>query len=57
MIFVLKRGADEKAMYELIQKLKLWRKERKINILKYCGAIKLEEDPMEIQKQMRDEWE
>lgn len=24
---------------------------------KYCGIIKLKEDPMAIQKQMRDEWE
>jgi len=24
---------------------------------KYCGVIKLKEDPLAIQKRMRDEWE
>ena len=27
-----------------------------VNTLKYCGVIKLNEDPLVIQKRLRDEW-
>ena len=27
------------------------------DLKKYCGSISLQEDPMELQKKMRDEWE
>ena len=29
---------------------------KKINAFKYCGIISLNEDALEIQKKMRDEW-
>ena len=28
-----------------------------IDLKKYCGVIKLTEDPLEFQKRIRDEWE
>ena len=28
-----------------------------VNTLKYCGVIKLNEDPLIIQKRLRDEWQ
>ncbi|MDP2303351.1 MAG: hypothetical protein Q8N03_13110 [Ignavibacteria bacterium] len=30
---------------------------KKIDIKKYCGQILLEEDPLVIQKKLRNEWE
>lgn len=30
---------------------------KKLNAKKYVGVLKLKEDPLEIQKRMRDEWE
>ncbi len=30
---------------------------RKFDAHKYCGVIKLKEDPLTIQKEMRNEWE
>ncbi len=27
-----------------------------VNTMKYCGVIKLKEDPLAIQKRLRDEW-
>ena len=27
------------------------------NLKKYCGSISLQEDPLEMQKKWRDEWE
>ena len=31
--------------------------EKGLNAKQYCGKIKLQEDPLEYQKKMRDEWE
>ena len=30
--------------------------EKGVNTLKYCGVLKLKEDPLVIQKKLRDEW-
>lgn len=30
---------------------------KRLNAKKYVGVLKLKEDPLEIQKRMRDEWE
>ncbi len=30
---------------------------KKLNAMKYLGKIKFDKDPLEIQKEMRDEWE
>jgi hypothetical protein len=56
MVLVLKKGASEAEM-QLIKK-KLQKKSRKggIDLKKYSGTIKLKEDPLEIQKKLRDEW-
>ena len=37
--------------------LKKLRKKKGVNTKKYCGTIKLKEDALLIQKQLRDEWE
>ena len=56
MVLVLKKGATEKEV-QLIKK-KLQKKSRKagVNVKKYSGKLKLKEDPMAIQKKLRDEW-
>jgi hypothetical protein len=56
MVLVLKKGASEKEV-QLIKK-KLQKKSRKtgVNLKKYAGTIKLKEDPLKIQKKLRDEW-
>ncbi len=30
--------------------------EKGVDTLKYCGVLKLKEDPLAIQKKLRDEW-
>lgn len=30
--------------------------EKGVDTLKYCGILKLKEDPLAIQKKLRDEW-
>ena len=56
MVLVLKKGASEEEM-QLLKK-QLQKKSRKggMNMKKYSGTIKLKEEPMEIQKKLRDEW-
>jgi hypothetical protein len=54
MILVLKKGASKKEMDELSKKLTV---SKGVDTKKYCGVIKLKEDPLAIQKKMRDEWE
>ncbi len=54
MVLVLKKGASKKEMDDIFAKLPV---NKGVNTKKYCGIIKLKEDPLTIQKKMRDEWE
>jgi hypothetical protein len=54
MVLVLKKGATKKEMDNISAKLPVT---KGVNTKKYCGVIKLKEDPLVIQKQMRDEWQ
>jgi hypothetical protein len=56
MVLVLKKGATKKdiaAIHKKLEKLPT----KGVDTKKYCGVIKLKEDPLEIQKKMRDEWQ
>ncbi len=54
MILVLKKGTTKKEMDKISAKFQV---AKGVDTKKYCGVIKLSEDPLEIQKKMRDEWE
>jgi hypothetical protein len=54
MVLVLKKGASKKEMETISKKLQIV---KGVDTKKYCGSIKLKEDPLKIQKKMRDEWE
>jgi hypothetical protein len=54
MVLVLKKGASKKEMDNISAKLQTV---KGVDTKKYCGTIKLKEDPLTIQKKMRDEWE
>jgi hypothetical protein len=53
MVLVLKKGASKQQMQSLTKKIK---KATGVDTKKYCGVIKLKHDPLDIQKQMRNEW-
>ncbi|WP_168196216.1 hypothetical protein [Echinicola soli] len=54
MVTIIKKGLDKKILDKLFQKaLKI----KGVNTHKYCGVIRLKEDPLVIQNRMRDEWE
>lgn len=53
MVLVLKKGATKKEI-DLIKKKFLT--VEGVNTKKFCGSIKLKEDPLTVQKSLRDEW-
>jgi len=57
MVLVLKKGASKKEIDSLLKKLVAPNNLSGLDAKKYCGTIKLKEDALAIQKQMRDEWE
>lgn len=54
MVVVIKGSDSKKKIAEALKKL---RKRKGFNARKHCGVIKLKEDPLTIQKKLRDEWE
>ena len=54
MVLILKRGASKKQIELIEKKLK---PNTGIDVMKYCGKLKLKEDPLSIQKSLRNEWE
>jgi hypothetical protein len=53
MITVIKKGSSA----ETVQKKYEKHKKKKKDIEQFCGVINLKEDPLELQKKWRDEWE
>ncbi len=56
MVAILKQGATKENIKKLFDKLSKQSKNEGVNTLKFCGKIKLGEDALAIQKQMRNEW-
>ncbi len=54
MVTVIKKDSSAEEMLRKVNKL--LKKEKKKGIKKLCGAIKLDKDPVTLQKQWRDEW-
>ena len=55
MITIIKKGASIEEMRKLLNKA--FSKVPQKNVRKYAGALKTDIDPLEYQKQMRNEWE
>jgi len=54
MVTVIKKGADRINIQKALESVKVG---EGINAFKYCGKVKLEKEPLTIQKKLRDEWE
>ena len=57
MVLVLKKGASKDEIAELEKRLYQEKTTAGFDAKKFNGALKLQEDPIEIQKKLRDEWE
>lgn len=53
MVIVIEQGTTKEKLELLLKKLKI---KKGVSTKKYCGVIKLKENPLKIQKQLRDEW-
>ena len=54
MVTIIKKGVDIKKSSKMLDKAL---KSKGVDTHKYCGTLVLKEDPLLIQKQMRDEWQ
>jgi hypothetical protein len=57
MVLVLKKGAGKKEIDAIEKKLYSQKTATGFNAKKYNGVLKLKDEPMAIQKKMRNEWE
>ena len=55
MITVIKKGSTAETVKKKLNKHQ--EKQSRKDLSKYCGVIKLKEDPVVVQKKIRDEWE
>jgi hypothetical protein len=54
MVTIIKKGMSRKEINSLLTVQR--KKKKSIDIKKYCGVIVLKEDPIKLQKKLRDEW-
>jgi hypothetical protein len=55
MVTIIKKGSSRDIIYRQFSKRNKNRKY--IDIRKYCGILLINEDPMKLQKEWRNEWE
>ena len=57
MVLVLNKGASKEEIEKVNKLLNQLSSKKKLDAKRFCGVIKLKEDPLEIQRRLRDEWE
>ena len=58
MVTTIKRGATKAEIESVFEKLASQTSKTKgFDAHKFCGTVKFNEDALEIQKRLRDEWE
>lgn len=54
MVTVIKKGTDKINIQKALESVRI---QKGINAFQYCGKVKLEKEPLTIQKNLRNEWE
>ena len=57
MVTIIKRGSTKEEIKSKLERLNEEKQRKVIDLNKYCGSIELQEDPLKLQKQWRNEWE
>ncbi|MGZ3754951.1 MAG: hypothetical protein ACXVAY_18755 [Mucilaginibacter sp.] len=57
MVLVLKEGASKKDIAAIEKELSKGKASRGFDAKKYNGVLSLKENPLDIQRKLRDEWE
>jgi len=55
MVTTIKKGTSRAKIFKALKNRPV--KIKSPDLKKYCGCISLKEDPLEMQKKWRDEWE
>jgi hypothetical protein len=53
MVTIIKKGSNRKEIQKKLSKIK---SKKRLDAKKYCGTVILKEDPVKIQKKLRNEW-
>ncbi|MEX0780282.1 MAG: hypothetical protein WD491_14985 [Balneolales bacterium] len=56
MATTIKKGTPRKKVLEMMQELANTKNRKKSGMKNLCGAIKLQKDPLTLQKEWRNEW-
>ncbi len=56
MVLTINKNSSLREVEKLLVRL-LRRRKKGLNAKKYCGIIDLKHDPLQIQKELRNEWE
>jgi hypothetical protein len=58
MVVVIKRGMSKQRIQVQLRKLRSQRakSQKPVDVYKYVGVLKLDEDPVALQRKWRDEW-
>lgn len=57
MIITIKQGSTARIINEILIQLFTKKKAKGLNAHAYCGVLKLNEEALDIQKDLRNEWE
>tara|TARA_B110000967_G_scaffold185610_1_gene206050 strand:- start:15 stop:188 length:174 start_codon:yes stop_codon:yes gene_type:complete len=57
MVMVLKQGATKKSIRAILENLAKELKPKGLDVYKYVGKVSLKRDALNIQRELRNEWE
>ena len=57
MVMVLRQGATKKSIRIILENLAKELKPKGVDVYKYVGKISLKKDALNIQRELRNEWE
>ncbi len=57
MVMVLRQGATKKSIRKILENLAKELKPKGVDVYKYVGKISLKKDALNIQRELRNEWE
>jgi hypothetical protein len=56
MTVIVENGINNQEFKKILSNIQDKKKSKPVDTMKYCGVIKLSQDPLIIQKEMRNEW-
>lgn len=56
MVATLKQGASKEYIAKLLKRISREILRKGVDTTKFCGKLNLKEDPLTIQRRLRDEW-